>query len=41
VLSRVPETTPTELEYAIGTAALAFKSWSRTSVLTRQQFAIE
>lgn len=41
LLSNVPETTEAEFEQAIEVAADAFKTWSRTSVLTRQKFALE
>ncbi|KAJ7487442.1 methylmalonate-semialdehyde dehydrogenase [Mycena galericulata] len=41
LLSRVPQTTPTEFEQAVDAASHAYKSWSRTSVLGRQRFALE
>ncbi|KAF9455076.1 methylmalonate-semialdehyde dehydrogenase [Macrolepiota fuliginosa MF-IS2] len=41
VLSRVPQTTSSEFEQAADAAGHAFKSWSRTSVLTRQRFVLE
>jgi malonate-semialdehyde dehydrogenase (acetylating)/methylmalonate-semialdehyde dehydrogenase len=41
LLSYVPETTDTEFEQAVEAAAEAFKTWSRTSILTRQRFALE
>lgn len=41
LLSRVPETTSHEFEQAVDAASQAFKTWSRTSVITRQRFAIE
>ncbi|EJD55669.1 methylmalonate-semialdehyde dehydrogenase [Auricularia subglabra TFB-10046 SS5] len=41
VVSRVPETTPEEFESAVAAAETAFKTWSRTSVLTRQRFVLE
>jgi len=41
VLSRVPETTSAEFEQAVDAASQAFKTWSRTSIITRQRFAIE
>ncbi|KAG8785384.1 hypothetical protein FRC19_009911 [Serendipita sp. 401] len=41
LLSRVPETTEEEFNQAIDAASDAFKTWSRTSVLTRQRFALE
>ncbi|KDQ63422.1 hypothetical protein JAAARDRAFT_29451 [Jaapia argillacea MUCL 33604] len=41
LLSRVPETTSAEFDQAVGAAAEAFKTWSRTSVLTRQRFVLE
>ncbi|PVG03346.1 Methylmalonate-semialdehyde dehydrogenase [Serendipita vermifera] len=41
LLSKVPETTEDEFEKAVESASEAFKTWSRTSVLTRQRFALE
>jgi malonate-semialdehyde dehydrogenase (acetylating)/methylmalonate-semialdehyde dehydrogenase len=41
VLSRVPETTEEEFERAVAAAKTAFEGWRRTSVLTRQKFALE
>ncbi|KAJ3779069.1 methylmalonate-semialdehyde dehydrogenase [Lentinula raphanica] len=41
LLSRVPQTTETEFRQAVDAASEAFKSWSKTSVLGRQRFAIE
>lgn len=41
VLTRVPETTSAEFEQAVDAASQAYKTWSRTSVITRQRFAIE
>jgi len=41
LLSRVPETTSAEFEQAMDAASQAYKTWSRTSVITRQRFAIE
>lgn len=41
MISRVPETTSSEFEQAVEAAKEAFKTWSRTSVLTRQRFALE
>ncbi|XP_063228858.1 probable methylmalonate-semialdehyde/malonate-semialdehyde dehydrogenase [acylating], mitochondrial [Bacillus rossius redtenbacheri] len=37
VVTRVPKSTRSEMEAAVQSAKEAFKSWSRTSVLTRQQ----
>ncbi|KAJ2372523.1 hypothetical protein IW150_004078 [Coemansia sp. RSA 2607] len=37
VVTRVPKSTAKELEEAAHSAALAFKTWRRTSVLTRQR----
>jgi len=37
VVSRVPKATQAEMEAAVESAKAAFKSWSKTSVLTRQQ----
>ncbi|KAH8120204.1 Methylmalonate-semialdehyde dehydrogenase [Phellopilus nigrolimitatus] len=41
LLTRVPETTSTEFDSAVDAASHAYKSWSRTSILTRQRFALE
>ncbi|KAL5534352.1 hypothetical protein ACEPAG_814 [Sanghuangporus baumii] len=41
LLTRVPETTRSEFESAVDAASEAYKSWSRTSVLTRQRVALE
>ncbi|KAG8835967.1 hypothetical protein FRC17_010936 [Serendipita sp. 399] len=41
LLSIVPETTEAEFNQAVDAASDAFKTWSRTSVLTRQRFALE
>ncbi|TFK56952.1 methylmalonate-semialdehyde dehydrogenase [Heliocybe sulcata] len=41
VLTRVPETTSSEFNQAVNAAEEAFKTWRRTSVLTRQRFAME
>ncbi|KAF8898900.1 methylmalonate-semialdehyde dehydrogenase [Infundibulicybe gibba] len=41
LLSRVPQTTNTEFEEAADAASEAYKSWSRTSIMTRQKFVIE
>ncbi|EKM83560.1 hypothetical protein AGABI1DRAFT_110209, partial [Agaricus bisporus var. burnettii JB137-S8] len=41
LLSKVPQTTSQEFEQAVDAASHAFKSWSRTSVLTRQRFVLE
>ncbi|KAF7306786.1 Methylmalonate-semialdehyde dehydrogenase [Mycena indigotica] len=41
LLSRVPETTPTEFEDAVQKASAAFKTWSKTSIIGRQKVAIE
>ncbi|CAK5264600.1 unnamed protein product [Mycena citricolor] len=41
LLSRVPQTTSGEFQQAVDAASDAFKSWSRTSVLRRQRFALE
>ncbi|KAK4293395.1 hypothetical protein Pmani_033903 [Petrolisthes manimaculis] len=37
VVTRVPQATQTEMESAVESASEAFKEWSETSVLTRQQ----
>ncbi|TFK36856.1 methylmalonate-semialdehyde dehydrogenase [Crucibulum laeve] len=41
VLSRVPQTTDSEFQQAVDAASHAYKSWSRTSVITRQRFVME
>jgi len=41
LLSKVPQTTSQEFEQAVDAASRAFKTWSKTSVLTRQRFVIE
>lgn len=41
VLTRVPETTSAEFDQAVEAASHAFKSWRRSSVLTRQRFIFE
>jgi len=41
LVTRVPQTTLTEFEQAVAAASTAFKTWSRTSVLTRQRFVLE
>ncbi|KAJ7071172.1 methylmalonate-semialdehyde dehydrogenase [Mycena amicta] len=41
LLSRVPETTPSEFEAAVERASAAFKTWSKTSIIGRQKVAIE
>ncbi|CCM05185.1 uncharacterized protein FIBRA_07394 [Fibroporia radiculosa] len=41
LLTRVPETTSSEFEQAVAAASEAYTTWSRTSVLTRQRFALE
>ena len=41
MLTRVPQTTESEFKDAVDAASQAFKTWSRTSVVTRQKFAIE
>lgn len=37
VVTRVPKTTKAEMEAAVESAKSAYKSWSNTSPLTRQQ----
>ena len=37
VLTRVPESTPDEMAAAVNSCKKAFKDWSQTTVLTRQQ----
>lgn len=37
VVTRVPKSTQDEMQAAVESAKAAFKTWSRTSVLTRQQ----
>ncbi|KAF7339593.1 Methylmalonate-semialdehyde dehydrogenase [Mycena sanguinolenta] len=41
LLSRVPQTTSSEFDQAVAAASQAYKSWSRTSVIGRQRFALE
>ncbi|KAF9479732.1 methylmalonate-semialdehyde dehydrogenase [Pholiota conissans] len=41
VLTRVPQTTDEEFKAAVDAASEAFKTWSRTSVVTRQRFVLE
>ncbi|CAE6472263.1 unnamed protein product [Rhizoctonia solani] len=41
VLTRVPETTYEEFDAAVDAASQAFKTWSRTSILTRQRAVME
>jgi len=41
LLSRVPQTTGAEFDQAVDAALQAYKTWSRTSVIGRQRFAIE
>ncbi|KAF8913007.1 methylmalonate-semialdehyde dehydrogenase [Gymnopilus junonius] len=41
VLTRVPQATESEFKDAVDAASQAYKTWSRTSVVTRQKFAIE
>ncbi|KAJ7293432.1 Aldehyde/histidinol dehydrogenase [Mycena rebaudengoi] len=41
LVSRVPQTTATEFDQAVDAASIAYKSWSRTSVLGRQRFVLE
>lgn len=37
VVTRVPKSTQSEMEAAVESAKRAYKSWSQTSILTRQQ----
>jgi malonate-semialdehyde dehydrogenase (acetylating) / methylmalonate-semialdehyde dehydrogenase len=41
LLTRVPQSTDSEFKDAIDAASQAYKSWSRTSVVTRQRFVLE
>ncbi|XP_072392224.1 probable methylmalonate-semialdehyde/malonate-semialdehyde dehydrogenase [acylating], mitochondrial [Diabrotica undecimpunctata] len=41
VVTKVPKTTPSEMEAAVESSKNAFKSWSQTSVLTRQQLMLK
>lgn len=36
-MSKVPKCTQDEMEYAVESSKAAFKSWSKTSVMKRQQ----
>ncbi|PPQ67077.1 hypothetical protein CVT25_005678 [Psilocybe cyanescens] len=40
-LTRVPQTTESEFEDAVDAASQAYKTWSRTSVVSRQRFVLE
>jgi malonate-semialdehyde dehydrogenase (acetylating)/methylmalonate-semialdehyde dehydrogenase len=37
VVTRVPKSTQSEMQSAVDSAKNAFKTWSQTSILTRQQ----
>lgn len=41
LLSQVPQTTSEEFEQAVEAASRAFKTWSKTSIITRQRFVIQ
>lgn len=41
LLSKVPQTTEAEFQQAVDAASDAYRTWSRTSVLGRQRFAME
>jgi len=41
LLTRVPETTSSEFKAAVDAASQAFKTWSKTSILTRQRVVME
>ncbi|KAI0316618.1 methylmalonate-semialdehyde dehydrogenase [Amylostereum chailletii] len=41
LVTRVPETTSAEFEQAVDAASEAFKTWGKSSVLTRQRFVLE
>ena len=41
VISRVPKATQTEMEEATASCAEAFKQWSETTILTRQQHVLK
>ncbi|KIM47863.1 hypothetical protein M413DRAFT_61305 [Hebeloma cylindrosporum] len=41
LLTRVPQTTDAEFKQAVDAASHAFKTWSKTSVVTRQRFVLE
>ncbi|KAL7285218.1 hypothetical protein ACG7TL_000311 [Trametes sanguinea] len=41
LLTRVPETTSSEFDQAVSAASEAYKTWSRSSVLTRQRFVMD
>ncbi|KAH9486602.1 putative methylmalonate-semialdehyde dehydrogenase [acylating], mitochondrial [Psilocybe cubensis] len=41
LLTRVPQTTESEFQAAVDAASQAFKTWSRTSVISRQRFVLE
>lgn len=37
VVTRVPKATPAEMESAVASAKKAYETWSKTSIITRQQ----
>ncbi|KJA25882.1 hypothetical protein HYPSUDRAFT_37368 [Hypholoma sublateritium FD-334 SS-4] len=41
LLTRVPQTTDAEFAAAVDAASEAFKTWSKTSIVTRQRFVLE
>jgi malonate-semialdehyde dehydrogenase (acetylating) / methylmalonate-semialdehyde dehydrogenase len=41
VVTRVPKSTPEEMQAAVASAKRAFKTWSQTSILTRQQVMLK
>lgn len=41
VITRVPKSTRAEMESAVASAKKAYKTWSQTSILTRQQVMLK
>ncbi|PFH54803.1 hypothetical protein AMATHDRAFT_72567 [Amanita thiersii Skay4041] len=41
LLTRVPQTTANEFEQAVQAASEAFKTWSKTSIISRQRFVLK
>jgi len=41
LVAKVPQSTDNELNEAVNTAAEAYKTWSKTPILTRQRFMLD
>lgn len=41
MISKVPKSTPAEMQAAVDAAKSAYLSWSQTSVLSRQQYMLK